>query len=433
MAVVVRETSRGSCPGRRALRRGRAVLGGLLVVTASATAMTSVILLVPAVAGLADPQVPAWTGSAWVLAVLVTASGLVAGRRLLAVRRGTVLWLRRFRYEEGTIALSAALDHIGRSWRVVTLDDAQTAPVGVALGLRLPARGLRALRRTTPRVVSAVSATGRGLTRVCVAGLVVTAGWALVSGEGFAFVDGVTAPWDVWDGPVTATAARVLVGLLLAEFAILLVSLLVMLAAIPLLGLLQLVGQVSDDALAAEAVTTGRVRSRADVEAVADAVDRTGHRLLAPRLAVLAVDTAVWQDTVEALARRSTAVLVDVSRSSENLVWELERTVHHDLPVVLVGHRDLVAPLALPDGGSAPDPSVHALRGLLDGHEILAYTNGAIGRWRFERALFCDLESVRPRRPRTGRDVVRTLVAAAALATFAAAVVATVRLVTGLL
>lgn len=55
--------------------------------------------------------------------------------RLIRGARNLVLFLRRFAYSEATrVVTFAASGALGRSWRVVTLDDGAIAPVGVASG-----------------------------------------------------------------------------------------------------------------------------------------------------------------------------------------------------------------------------------------------------------------------------------------------------------
>ena len=49
---------------------------------------------------------------------------------MLRRRRHAVLFLRRFGYDDATRIVTSALAVLGRSWRVVTLDDSDVQAVG---------------------------------------------------------------------------------------------------------------------------------------------------------------------------------------------------------------------------------------------------------------------------------------------------------------
>ena len=63
----------------------------------------------------------------------LTVVGIRMGLRLLRRHRMLVLFLRRFGHDEAQSAVTfAVVQTIGASWRVVTLDDAEMVPLGVA-------------------------------------------------------------------------------------------------------------------------------------------------------------------------------------------------------------------------------------------------------------------------------------------------------------
>lgn len=63
--------------------------------------------------------------------------GIRYGRRLVRGTRSPVLFLRRFGYRGSMqVVTSAVANTIGSSWRLVTLDDAAIAPVGVQRPIR---------------------------------------------------------------------------------------------------------------------------------------------------------------------------------------------------------------------------------------------------------------------------------------------------------
>jgi hypothetical protein len=87
------------------------------------------------------------TGAVCAAAALI---GLGLGLRLLRGRRRLVLFLRRFGFDDATRAVSfAAAGAIGRSWRLVTLDDEKVTAVGGATGPRRLA-GVTALIALVP-------------------------------------------------------------------------------------------------------------------------------------------------------------------------------------------------------------------------------------------------------------------------------------------
>lgn len=86
------------------------------------------------------------------VAVVVALVALPVGLVLLRGRRRVVLFLRRFGHQDATAVVTFAVARtIGSSWRLVTLDDAAIAPVGVAAwprGLALSADSIRRLSGT---------------------------------------------------------------------------------------------------------------------------------------------------------------------------------------------------------------------------------------------------------------------------------------------
>src|SRR5262249_45379647 len=138
-----------------------------------------------------------------------------------------------------------------------------------------------------------------------------------------------------------------------------------------------------------------RVRTVGTEEAVQqerDSLEKARDRVFRPRLAVLRVDGSIWQPAVTEFATACSAVLIDVSEPTPNLAWEVE-TLLQDHPdrCVLVGERSQVR--ALLRSGS-PDPARRTVATLIDGREVIAYTNDPRGVRRFTRALRRRLASV---------------------------------------
>ena len=423
--VQVRSTARRSYLLHRLWRSLRGLVGGVLLTSAALFGWLSLLLpvhLLMDLSGGDDDLTPDeravfdTAGRLLVLVAIGSTGAWVAGRQLLRTRRSTVLWLRKFQDRSAIDVVGAALDHIGRTWRVVTLDDLSATPVGVGLGLRVPGRLLTVAGRVGPRVRETALTVGRTAMRGAVAGLVALVAWSWSQGEGLLLLQALPGA-----GPRPDTAsADLLVALLLVlavPVVVLLAWLVVRLALLPLLGLVLLGQGVHAQITATEAAKLRDVRTAADIPAVTSSVVAASHRALAPRLTVLRVDGTIWQDTVVELARCCGAVVLDVSRPTEHLLWEVEQvTSRLRSRVVLVAHADRVDALLAP---TATDALTQRLRTFLDGAVVLAYTTDLRGRLRFQRALFAELEgSLPPWRP-DGADARRALLAVGGIAAVA--------------
>lgn len=407
---------------RRLWGRARALLGGVLLTVAAVLGWLAVLLpvhwLVDANGGdddLTDDERAVFVAAGRLLLLVAMGSigAWLAGRQLMRTRRGTVLWLRRFQYRDAIRVVEAALDHIGRTWRVVTLDDLSAPAVGLAPGLRLPNLVLTVVRREGPAVVGFLSTVGKIVAKAAAAGIVGLAVWSASRGEFLLLLASLPGGSGPAPDRVEGELLRLLVTVLAGELALLVVYLVLLLARLPLLGAFVLFDSVQDQMTAAESSKLRTVQVRDDVQRVVSSVVATSARALAPRLTVLRVHGDLWQDTVTALAGSCCAVVLDVSQLTDNVLWEVEEVaVRLRTRVVLVGHADRVAVLcgATADGG---DPSgsggAARLRTLLDGQEVLAYTTDLRGRLRFQRALFAELEATRGHARLDRHDVLRTV------------------------
>lgn len=422
--VGVRITARRGYLVLRTWRRLRGLLGGLLLTSAAGLGWLNILLpfyVAMDVSGGDDDLTPDGralfdvVGRLLVLVLVGSTGAWLAGRYLLRARRGMVLWLRKFEYRNATEVVGAALDHIGRTWRVVTLDDLSTRPVGVALGLRLPGRLLTAAGRAGPRIVGIAVAVGRLTTKLSVAGLVALVVWSWSQGTLLVLLDSLPGSGPRPD-TLEADLLLVLLGLLVGQVVVLLAYAAVRLALFPLFGLLMLLQGVHEQITDTEAAKLRTVRTSADIPFVASSVVAASRRALAPRLTVLRVDGAVWQQTVVELARSCCAVIVDVSRPADHLLWEVEQvTGRIRSRIVFVVHTECLDSLLSTGQEVGPDPVDEdrnaRLRTLLDGEEILAYTTDLRGRVRFQRALFAELEATLVRPRFDGRDAGRALLA----------------------
>ena len=315
------------------------------------------------------------------------------GLRLVRGSRRLVLFLRRFGYTDATDALTfAALTTMGRSWRLVTLDDAAVAPVGISQGMaKFAAAGEFSwvwFGRARKRVGFLVRlALGVGL-----------AGMALVAGHTYirhhselTMVQAAVGYHHRARHSGDAGTFRIFLIVAIAAVAAAVVFTLV---ALILMTVFRPWHRFSATLQRAEQAKVTRVMSPPDVLNVAGAVRKQARKVFSPRLMVLNVDSAVWKTTVKTVANLAAVVLIDVSVLTENLLWEIAEVAEDPSTVcVLVGHAEGLRALDVID-----TPLEQRLVELLDGRTILAYEKGEQGMTRFANALRATLEVAVSRR-----------------------------------
>src|SRR6185295_6376815 len=65
------------------------------------------------------------------------------------------------------------------------------------------------------------------------------------------------------------------------------------------------------------------IDSAEHIDLVSRSVARRVRRIISPKLVVVRVTNAVWQDSVRKLATFSSAIVIDVSEPTQNLLWEI--------------------------------------------------------------------------------------------------------------
>ena len=380
------------------------VIGSLMYLLGMAASLAAfpLTILVILIAGNALSHDSSATGlptgpitQAWAVSSGVTALGLVIGLRLLRGKRKLVLYLRRFGYEEATRAVTfAAVKTIGRSWRLVTLDDSEIAPVGVpTLTRRLfraGAVGGASIGKVGRIVYSAVSR----VIPITWAGMLVIVGILYLRDKDPHSVieslrPGEPLGWDLhglfW-GLVGVMALALILGGLYVAVALLRFALL------PVTIALHSSAASVREAEESKATVIGTFT---DLETVARSVSKESRRIFAPRLVVLKVVTALWKQTVLRLASFASVLLIDVSEPSENLLWEMQELTDQFRPRwMIVGQYERVRGLAAnPEQSPVPGSLEGRLSALLDGQEVLAYTTDPIGMKRFGRALRAKLQT----------------------------------------
>lgn len=386
------------------LLMGVALVG--LCGTVAAALLGGALLAVSASAGIADPDgrwVPDWVHSPLVadpsalvdpavrLGLGLVASFVVLWLGLVVLRRSrhAVLFLRRFGYDDATRAVTTALAVLGSTWRVVTLDDSVVRTVGIR-------------RSAVTRTSRAAMRRARGArSLVLVATLVLAA--VLVSQDDVANDDpSVLLPPGLRGGdPLRVDSpAQAAIGALLAVVAALVAAKALRTLLFPAVLVSR---RVERNVRRAEGTARQSVDDAAGVERVGRLVERMRTRVLSPQLMVVTSSNAVWRDAVARLLRSTEVTLVDVSRPTESLLWEIRAlSEHDDGRCVYIGHVDRLAtfvpgvaqtapthwqvprfdPLAAP-----PDSVIGQIEQVLDGHEVLAYSSDPAHAGVFARSL----------------------------------------------
>jgi len=409
--------------GRRLWRRFRVFIGAVLFVLGIAGSIVAVPANIVAAAWVLDEEVAIAIRSgrtltadeillAWAISTPLALFGVGRGLRLLRGQRSLVLFLRRFGYDDATAAVGFAVTRtIGSSWRLVTLDDAEIAPLGVATATRAVFRAVQSttngvrvliggLLRVYPVVPWALCAiVGVDLVRVRI--------WEHAGEEGLwmrvltPYVDiiSTTVGGRLPVGAVGIDPPGIFAGLAVAIGGAV-IALGTALAAAPLLWALSALvlffasfpaGAVNQ----AEQLKSRDVRNERDLDEVARVVADRSRRVFAPRLVVLRVASSIWRKTVSRLASVSSVALVDVSEPTENLLWEIdELTTRAAGKCVFICRHDRAVQIAAAAGSNSSSSWDDDMGRLLELDEILAYTTDRPGRRRFARALRARLLSI---------------------------------------
>jgi len=354
--------------------------------------------------------------AAFAASTMVAIAGIRYGRRLVRGRRRAVLFLRRFGYRDSMQAVTFAVMHtIGSSWRLVTLDDAAIAPVGVDSVSRLTI-GLG------ERVAGLAGMGGRGILasfRWTVSALWLVVGLQLLLAPNWrrVLVDGTFEPYVkifamimehrlplAYFGPTLPGLFAIVMTVFALSLLGLGVMFVVLLLMLPLFGFVIMASSSAEALHRAEASKTRAINHVREVSEAAAAVSEQGRQTFAPRLIVLRVATAVWQQTVSALAGVTAASVIDVSEPTDHLLWELyelERLCPGRW--IMIGEHARVARWAQADAVPPAADSLEArFAARLASRDLLAYTTDRRGMRRFARALSGMLLEV-DRRAQAGR------------------------------
>lgn len=373
------------------LRRGMGtLLGAVLILISWATLPVAAFLLYHHYRDrhLSSSSVQTGTVVAYLaLVIVLLVVPWFVGLRLVRASRRLVLFLRRFGYTDATDALTfAALSTMGRSWRLVTLDDAAVAPVGISPGMATFAAAGEFSWVWFGRTRKGIGLVAR---LVLAAGLV---GMAVVAGHTYlhhkpelAMVEAATGIGHPATHPGDAGTFRIFLIVAVVAVAAGLVFAVVALILMPLFRSWH---RFSASLQRAEQAKVTRVVRREDVLKVSGAVRDQARKVFSPRLIVLSVDSGVWQTTVKTVADLASVVLIDVSVLTENLLWEIAEVVENkSTACVLVGHAEGLRALDVID-----TPLEQRLVELLNGRTILGYETSEQGMTKFANALRATLE-----------------------------------------
>lgn len=334
-------------------------------------------------------------------AVWAVGIGLVLlqlGILLVRGRRRLVLFLRRFGNSEATHAMTVATRRIGRSWRLVTLDDARVASVGVGAAPRAFMGAANALDtvRTIARVAGTVVAKVFKFVIIAAAwGAAGAAALTAVTTDGD-FVERFIAVLSLLDltepsGGVPGDLFRICAFVVLGCGALFLawsaLSLAFAIGVLPFLSFLVMMrGAIGE----AEWAKNMAIADVAGIVQARSAMRWISRRVFSPKLTVMTVNSDVWQLAVGGLAAVSAVPLIDVSEPIENVLWEIEEMTRRFGPrCVFVGDYDRVVELTRP---AAVGSMLARQQRLLDGHRVLAYTNDEPGVAAFAQALWATFE-----------------------------------------
>jgi hypothetical protein len=287
-----------------------------------------------------------------------------------------VLFLRRFGYAPGMDAVTvAAVGSLGRSWRLVTLDDAQAAPVGVSPRTEGTHAVLNAGRTVGSAVIEVPAFIANA---VCICSF-----WGAVILLGYVYYQHPNLKvGHLYQHPGAYGAAASLVRpLLAAALASGLVLAFLMLARAIILMVMYLPASYLASVEATRRLMGSArqegIQARSDIARVATELLVRSHRGSSARLWIVRVDSALWQETVLHLARRCQRILIDVSEPSSNVAWEIAQvTAFASSKCVFVGTRERVNRLVGTSAEHVGSDLDRQLLGALDGHTVIAYGDG---------------------------------------------------------
>ncbi|MEJ2157602.1 MAG: hypothetical protein P8X96_19900 [Desulfobacteraceae bacterium] len=356
---------------RRRLARAFTTLLGLLLTLTGVIAGAPVLLVcIAVVLVLLKGSIPSDLGDGgglfFITSAITSAVCLWSGRRLIRGKRRLALFLRRFGFQDASKALTFAVSSaFGRRWRLVTLDDAAIAPLGVSMGKRRMAQ------------------FGRWLFLMI---LIVAAIYVVMWFFGdepdriikTIFDDMLNSSRGRGDNLLAAFFGAI-VGTFMVGMIILSLSLAIMLLGVSLSASATLFSwntwrQVRKAEQSKALALTDPTR----IESTLAKVAKRTKGIFAARLTVLRVSGAIWQEVVRKLSISADAIVVDISEPSVNLLWEIETLkARQDIRCVYVGEFGKVNGLSKTRSpGEDRNEAAARLTDLLENDDVIAYHSG---------------------------------------------------------
>ena len=379
---IVHDVPAGRLPWQRLMRLILALVGLVFVVAGFIAAVLPIMLVAAVVYSAVSGQSQEMKAGDMVGFVALGVGAVLAmwlGVLLIRGRRRLGLYLRKFGFADTTRTVSNALKSaVGRSVRLVTLDDSQVVPVGVGAGRR---------------VVALLWVVALGL-----------AAWLLYYLFGGGFTEDSKR---IMDDAVENAQSRAgsgagdqfgaaIGGAIGGAFAagILLFLLLIALIIALLVGLFAY--RAHRSARRAQREASQALAQRHQIGAVAKRLNAVARKVFAPRLMVVGVPGTFWREAIQGFAAVSKVAVIDVSHPTDPLLWEVATLKPLFAGrLVFVGSRDLVSGLAGPLHEMSGTPQ-GALAQLLDGEEIIVYGPTGADQRRFATALRRRIANLKP-------------------------------------
>jgi hypothetical protein len=336
--------------------------------------------------------------AAFVASTIVAVLGLRYGRRLFRGRRSIVLFLRRFGYDGAQqVVTYAVANTIGTSWRLVTLDDDEIAPVGVD-------STSRALMTSGERIVAIASRAYKVVMVVfpwtiwsmcgvvILQALAVAPNWNRLLEDGtadkyaeiFSSVMDRRIPFAYFEFSLSGAFA-VLMTLLGVGLLGLMISFVVLLAMIPLFGFVIFASTSAEALRKAEQEKSVTLKQIHEIGPMVSRLSELGRQTFAPRLIVARVAGGIWQPTVTALASVASAAIVDISEPTVNLAWEVSELdrLDRETRCIFIGDHSRIA-----GWDASKSSNAQYVGSVIGDREVLAYTTDRAGMRRFAKALY---------------------------------------------
>jgi tetratricopeptide (TPR) repeat protein len=389
MSVTLVTEVRGSRWPNRLITILARTLAGILVVL-SFVASISLCLVVPAVFPWFRGWLPAVVVTHLGYLVLVALAILAAGALtvpLARVSRREVLFLRRFGDAETARAVTDALPAIGRSWRIVALDDRTLKPVSANREFRWTA-WLEPLFGLSLGIAGSLF------------GLAQAVGYPTLALLAFIVWRSKGTPQQQWEGMLHGggllhTVSRV--GIEMAAFLLMAAIIFFILrwTMLPVFATTFALGTTDD----ADESERGSIRSQGDIFRTQNAIRRNAKRTVAARITVVTVSDDLWRESVARLADDAAVVLVDVSQPTKHVIWEVEYLLDADIPCVFVGAASRLSYLT--DHSNLSGELGAILRDRLGGRTVVSYapSRRKSARRAFARALRASFERLGKRNP----------------------------------